>query len=265
MPQPDIVYTIRDEWSFISFTTDLRRIFAGHPEREDIFDRHKDPNLSSTREHPVLPRYRVRDQPARWLHIKLQVADEETSTTLVVRDDDVTVYGFMNQNGVWYHLFVGTGISLPPQYNSVLLAEWETRIIRLMDDRKSYMEILDSMRLGKTFAADAVRVLSRFPDVADGDNLRLSLEGLITMFCESARIYPIRDTIARGWKNGAGFTMQLVNYMRYWPIISYALLAWKEHGYDEWSGHRRLEDIGIRSAMDALNVVHLVHNDRLWD
>ena len=58
----ELVYTIGDEISFISFMTDLRRKLAEHPDSEDILGGHKDPNLSETGDHPVLAKQRADEQ-----------------------------------------------------------------------------------------------------------------------------------------------------------------------------------------------------------
>ncbi|CAL4995351.1 unnamed protein product [Urochloa decumbens] len=244
-----VVYPVGDELSFISFMMNLRRTLADHKDGEDILDRHHDSNISSTREHPLLAKNR-HDQPARWLHIKLEVAGEEA--TLLVRDDNMYCFGFMNQNGDCYELSNPEGWKLPSEYNAVPL-DWGG--------------ILDSARLGRTFAADAVRVLSRFagaPAEADGDDdarARLALVGLIVMVCEAARMNPLRDAIARGWNTGTEFTEQLMEYIGHWELISVALLDWKDGNYGKWTMDPRLAEItGINSPIDALKVIHLVRN-----
>ncbi|CAD6255302.1 unnamed protein product [Miscanthus lutarioriparius] len=106
-PPAGLSYTIDDQRSsFTEFIKDLRVILADHQDREDICDRHVDPNISSSRKHPLLPKPRA-EQPVRWIRIKLQlqvVEGEESSSsaTLLMRDDNVDVIGFINQSGVCY-------------------------------------------------------------------------------------------------------------------------------------------------------------------
>jgi hypothetical protein len=201
------------------------------------------------------------EKQPRWLEIKLQVAGEETSTTLAVGADSLKVIGFMNQNGNWYGLSPRRG--LPHNYKAQLLhwgKSWLGNYKNILDagNEEEVVKILDSARLGKTFAAKAVRVLSSYPDVADGDNPRLALVGLSVMVCDSARMNPLHDAVAAGWETGMGFTTQLLDYIENWEEISRALLVWKDHNYEAWIKDGRLERIEIKSPEEALDVVHLV-------
>ena len=83
-PPAELSYTVDDHRSsFTEFIKDLRVILADHQDREDIYDRHVDPNISSSRKHPLLPKPRA-EQPVRWIRIKLQlqvVEGEESSSS----------------------------------------------------------------------------------------------------------------------------------------------------------------------------------------
>ena len=205
MPQrrPDVSYIIGDEGGFSRFIDGLRNTVADHPSRrEDVLD-NLDP---SKRDHPVMiseePPVMISEEHLRWLEIKLQVQGEETSTTLAVGADSFKVIGFMNQNGNWYGIPRLRG--LPHNYKAQLLdwdPSWLGNYKNILDagNEEEVVKILDSARLGKTFAAKAVRVLSSYPDVADGDNPRLALVGLSVMVCDSARMNPLHDACARGW------------------------------------------------------------------
>ncbi|CAL4995358.1 unnamed protein product [Urochloa decumbens] len=271
-PQPDIreiSYTVGDEGEgFRRFITELRSLVADHPRRKDILEDHPDEELSSTRNHPVLA------MKGRLLRIKLQA--ETSSTTLLIGDHCLSIYGFMNQSGDWY----GLGYDLTmfaPGYDSIRL-DWDLDrgdIIRFCPDKNSMASILNdvndneevmnrlhSARLGKTFAEDAVRVLSHFaPGEAEGDDdasARLALADLIFMVCESAKMNPIRDAFAHGWSTGTGFTKQ---WLYHSELISVALLNWKDDKYCSWTMNpRHAKIIGIQSPIDALQVIHLVRN-----
>ena len=77
----------------------------------------------------------------------------------------------------------------------------------LNNKTKTVVDKLNSKRLGKTFAAEAVRVLSRFDDSAISSRgwiigkpekkARLAVVALMVMICDSARIKPVHDAIAR--------------------------------------------------------------------
>jgi hypothetical protein len=153
-----VVYTIGDELSFTEFIMALRRILADHPNREDILDEHPDfLNLSSTRQHPVLAKQCAR-QPKRWLHIKLQVEGKEAAcwTTLIMRDDNLYVCGFMNQQGV-YGLIDNDEKSkqmLPKKYcdKDVRRLKWTVQYKSILGagSQKEVINKLDCAHLGKT-------------------------------------------------------------------------------------------------------------------
>jgi len=149
---------------------------------------------------------------------------------------------------------------MPDQNKSVLL-DWGFSYPSILEARneEEVVKILDSARLGKTFAAHAVRVLSRYPDVADGDNPRLALVGLSVMVCESAKMNPLHKAIADDWETGAKFTTRLLYYIENWERLSRALLIWKDHSCNckAWIKDE-LERIGINSLDEALDVIHLV-------
>ncbi|KAK8447286.1 hypothetical protein SEVIR_8G041200v4 [Setaria viridis] len=185
-----------------------------------------------------------------------------SSATLFVQYNNLYCLGFMNQNQVCYELSNPEDWKLPSRFNAVPL-DWGITYDSILNVRDVKRK-LDSMRLGKNFAADAVRVLSRFsPDEADGDeaSAKQALAGLIVMVCESARMNPLHKTIADGWNTGAGFTKRLMAYIGHWELISIALLDWKDERYGRWTMDPRLADItGVKGPTDALDVIHLVRN-----
>ena len=94
----------------------------------------------------------------------------------------------------------------------------------LNNKTKTVVDKLNSKRLGKTFAAEAVRELSRFDN--SSEKSRLAVVGLMVMICDSARIKPVHDAIARDWNNtGAKLPKQLMYYVQNWLLISSALVA----------------------------------------
>ncbi|XP_066341270.1 60 kDa jasmonate-induced protein-like [Miscanthus floridulus] len=245
----EVAYIIRDEKSsFISFMEALRVKLAEHPDREDIMDLHTDANLKSTRSHPMLPKQRADgEQPARWIEVELQVvkdSEETTSTTLVIRDDNMDIMGFMNQNGAWYEL--GYQRMLPQEYRSKLLG-WGNSYKSILGVRKEE-EVMDRLmcaNLGKTFATHAVRLLSRFDPnvVADVYNLRLALVGLMFMISESAKMNPVHNAITRGWDTGKGFTKELmINYVWKYVEMSRRLREWKRRNYADPQPNSELLD-----------------------
>jgi hypothetical protein len=257
--QPDLSYTVGDDAKgFSTFIIELRRLVAEHPHCKDLLADH--PQLSSTHNHPVLPRKRVGDKkksqahmkPEMLFHIKLEAVDhgvETSSITLVIRDDNLDVIGFISKNGHCYELRGDDKADLPSEYGSESL-RW----------RQGGILLEDSTGLGKTFAADAVHVLSRFVNVAH-PKYRQALLVLMVMVRDSARIEPIRKAIADDWDNGTKLTEQLKDYRRNWLEISRALLDWRDHAYEGWPQNTGLEWIGIMNEEDALKAVPLVFND----
>ncbi|XP_066336712.1 uncharacterized protein [Miscanthus floridulus] len=249
-----VEYTIGDELSFTEFIMALRGILADHPDREDIFDRHHSSILSSTREHPVLAKQRA-EQPPRWIHVKLQaVKGEQTmSTTLIMRDDNLYVCGFMNQQGDSFELIENPDRSadiLPvDEYNPQRLS-WGVGYRSLLDfDTKGgLVRILVHVNLDQDFAMDAVHVLSCFPawvhDRKAMKSPRLALAGLILIVCESVSMNPIYNFFTSSWSRSRedytvfsdrkltqnlmhGYMLNLNKYGR----MSGQLLAWKSRRY----------------------------------
>ena len=237
-----VVYTVGDEMSFTEFIMALRGILAGHPDREDILDGHDYLNLSFTREHPVLPKVQDAEQPGRWLHIKLQVVEGEETfwTTLLMRDDNLYVLGFKNQQGDVYGLVDNrSSVSMLPGGLEAKTLRWSTKYRTMLGTNFSNAQAahkLAGAHLGHSFATWAVQVLSGYDPkhtyVKGDDHPTLALAGLIVMVCESARMNPLHDAIAGGWSNGTGFTEQLMNdYVWKYGDKSKVLLMWKRKKY----------------------------------
>jgi len=202
------------------------------------------------------------EQPGRWLHIKLQVVEGEETfwTTLLMRDDNLYVLGFMNQQGVVYELVDNKSsvTMLPGRYKAkhqVWSTKYRTMLGTNISNAKAAHELAGA-HLGHSFAMKAVRVLSRHPNYVEGDmNPRVALAGLILMVCESTRMNPLQDGIAGGWRNGTGFTEQLMNdYVWKYGDKSKVLLKWKRKKYDK---PESLPQHPIKELQD----IHLVLNN----
>ncbi|XP_066379277.1 uncharacterized protein [Miscanthus floridulus] len=240
-PEVEVEYTIGDN-RFNVLMMDLRCILADHPDHNDILLGHY-LNPYTTRRHPLLAKP-LAEKPARCIHIRLQEQDNETSsTTLVMRDDNVDVMGFRNKRGDWYEL--GYQRMLPQEYRSKLLG-WGNSYKSILGVRNAaeVIDILTSANLGKTFATRAVRVLSRFPAVADDDNPRLAVVGLMFVVSESARLNPVHNAIACGWNTGTGFTEKLMtDHVWKYVEMSRRLMHWKKGNYSEPQPTSELRDI----------------------
>ena len=76
--------------------------------------------------NPVLPKQQGGKQPERWIHIKLSAkkGGKESTTTLVIRDDNLYVKGFTGKDGKWFELCEDrepAGEKLPPEYKATKL------------------------------------------------------------------------------------------------------------------------------------------------
>ncbi|CAD6255294.1 unnamed protein product [Miscanthus lutarioriparius] len=267
MWQPDISYMVgNDAEGFSTFIIELRRLVTDHPRCRDLVANH--PDLSSRSNNKVLRKVNLtypdthRIQSESLFHIKLEAEAEEgvektSSIILVMRCDDLDVIGFINmQDRRAFCYEPGSRRELPGEYSSKLL-RW--------DYGRDREQILGPARLGKTFMAEAVRELSRFTDKGPSEKAKRSLVGLMIMVCDSARMNPVLQAIAGGWNNGTKFTKELMGYIKNWPVISGALLDWRDHAYQGWPQNSTLESMGITSADDALKLVPLVfnHPDRI--
>ncbi|KAL6600619.1 hypothetical protein ACP70R_045419 [Stipagrostis hirtigluma subsp. patula] len=234
---------------------------------QDILWGYTGTDLSSTGNHPVLATY----CPLEWhcIKIELQAVErkKQSSTTLAIEGQGCLGLGFKNQSGVWYNIEDKTGncnYGLPPHYNSVSL-HWGIHYTEIMK-APSWGELrsqLSTARLGKTFVMNAVRTLSRYPDIEDGDmNPRLALVGLIILVCESAKLNPLCKTFEDNWNNGAEFTQPMVDYIVNWKSMSKMLLYWRNLAYRVWPQSLIPKPlIKISSPKKALHVVHLVFDD----
>jgi hypothetical protein len=246
-----VVYTIGDELSHTGFIMALRRVVADHPDHEDILDRHGNSIHSSTREHPVLAKQRA-EQPARWIHVKLQAVKEEETfwTTLLMRDDNLYVCGFINQQGVVYELIENpdrcADILPVDEYNPRRLS-WgvDYRSLLDADTEDDLLTRLERLEMGHKFAMDAVCVLSGFPGWVDGKmNPRVALAGLMFMVCESARMNRVNTFFARLWYDNECFNHNLLrDYVFSYRRTSHQLLMWKSKGYDNPCPMSELLDI----------------------
>jgi hypothetical protein len=277
------VYTIGDDvMSYTEFIMTLRRILADHPDREDILDGHDLLNLCSTQEHPLLAKMRSVQQGARWLHVRLQVAEDEQmlSATLVMRCEDLYVPGFFNQYGVLFKLREDedSSVSLIPEgyhndnrdlkwgvsYPSILKVESSNQNGKEQSAGKIVAQ-LRAKKLGSSLAKQSVSMLSRYTGGDDYPS-REALAYLLIMVCESARMNPLHDSIAAGWSKGTEFTKQMLeDYVWNYSDMSEHLTTWKSEGYakrKEWKSRRGTasQDKEETHPISQLQAIYLVHS-----
>lgn len=269
-----VCQNIADKRKFARCIDELRGELAMG--RQDVLEHYPGSQLPShcTKDsHPVL----TAEPGPRRIHVELQavtmgdgVVGESATTTLAIRGDNCYGVGFMNQSGIWYDLGRRRGGNkvLAAKYNSVLL-DWggiSYKDILGVDDWGEVEKKLDpaKKKLGEGFASDAVRILSRYPDVEEDESPRLALAGIILMVCESAKLNTVYKYFAGIDDDGS----MLMNHIRDWDEISRALLYWRDHDYrsDKWRNHVRRTSAVLESLSDpledALPVLHLVFNYR---
>lgn len=235
----------------------------------------------SKRKRPILPEPDYFGEAERCVHIELQAgADEETwSTTLAVRDDNCSGVGFMNQSEVWYELgymwgdFVWTDKILPAEYNSVFLG-WGVRYNQILEPSNLNQILVELNNAGqrKDFVMNAVRTLSRYPDVEDGMNPKIAVVALMIVSCESAKLDFLHKSIETDWGTKVAFTEEMMapatskkmkHYILAWEEMSRTLLHWKYHFYRKWpQSSKQLKRISITSQILALEAIHLVLSRR---
>lgn len=144
-----------------------------------------------------------------------------------MRDDSLDVKGFINQYG-GYCDDIGKPVSeRHPSSSGYNKIDWGHGSMVTPKGQVQVQNTLGSAKLGETFAAHAVRMLSSYPLPSGSGNPDMALLGLIVMVCDSARMGPVHDAIARNWNNGTELTEELKNYRQNWVEISGALLDWK--------------------------------------
>lgn len=249
------------------FIKELREKLADHScgDKEEV--------ASGSLSRPVLPKQQCEKQPDRWIHIMLSLKSregrEESTTTLVMRDDNLYVKGFTGKGGKWFELCGRDETEeemLPEEYGATRLEGWDLTYSGIMGlkDMHQADKTLESMRLGKDLAVRAVRRLSRYPDAYNNDKnpMRLGLAGLIVMVCEAARMVPFLDHFAQGggdaiagWNTGKGLTPQLIDFSHNWKNLSAGLLKWRDGGDKEWNSI-----CGLPTGEHGLKCVYLVLN-----
>jgi len=252
----ELVWTIGDGNKFTELIKQLRDICA-----KSTLRRGKRSLLIKRRE----------EAPPEWVHIKLELEGEETSSiTLAIRDDVLFGAGFMNQAGVWYSLISpDTDIKLlGEQYNSVSLGWGRTYNQLVEPSGQTLKEAIES--LDKDFVKAAVRTLSRYPDVEDGEKPSLALAGLSVVFCESAIWEPLKEHLKYVWEmkeddpKRKSIKEPLEEYIQKWFAISCALLSWNASG--KWNPPEPTGDgsttllASIKNEQDALKHIRLVYN-----
>ena len=185
-------------------------------------------------------------------------------TTLIMRDDNLYVCGFMNQQGDSFELIENPDRSadiLPvDEYNPQRLS-WGVgyRSLLDVDTEGGLVRILAHVNWGQDFAMDAVHVLSCFPAwVDDRISPRLALAGLILIVCESARMNPIYNFFTSSWSRSTVFSdreltqdLMLDYVLNKYGRMSRQLLAWKSRRYAN------------PYPISLLRDIYLVLNDRL--
>ncbi|KAL6658375.1 hypothetical protein ACP70R_003961 [Stipagrostis hirtigluma subsp. patula] len=259
-----LLFFQHDHFGYTNLINNVRRELAeANPSREKVLDGDKDV-LLDTFSHLVLTK--PDEEQASWIHI--WVLDKESWSALAIRRDDLSVGGFINQCEVWYSLTGRDGSKmLGTEYNFVPLGwPWGSSYQDLLDVSNSEAAVkkLDFMRPGKEILMDALRVLSRYPDVEDGEDPRVALVHLMIIFCWSACLEPLLEYFENCWDTWPEeeFSERLMDYIDNWHVMSETLLRWKKTG--KWSptdvDQPKLKWIEINNEEDALKVLRLVYN-----
>uniref|UniRef100_A0A0D3HIM2 rRNA N-glycosidase n=1 Tax=Oryza barthii TaxID=65489 RepID=A0A0D3HIM2_9ORYZ len=245
----DVEFNVRTG-NYPEFMNNLRDRLAEHPDLDDVYAG-----------CPVLAMQRCPKQPARWMYINL-VGNGDDRATLAVRDDNVSLVGFRNLKGQWFHMgFSGMSKPILPEPSTFLGCDGSYPSLlggRDEDDVKNML--VNDIDLRQVVLLDAVHKLSGYaqppgPNGAADDDTKLDLVHLTVAFCEAARMALHYDAV-NAFDRQISLNERQVDYLRNWWLMSRALLQ------DEtapWP--RRLSsETGINDDEQARRVVLLVLN-----
>lgn len=262
--EPKIVYVHYNvvEECYGQFIEKLRNKLADHPNASNVFVG-----------HPVLAK-QTSKHPARWIFINLYLAtgeNEEMTTTLAIRDDNLYLKAFRNKDEEWYELGKKENNKklMHPKYNSIFLECGDNygSLVGGDNDFEQVKRNLSQLELGKVSMENAVSKLALYnqpPDngVDDVDpTLKQDLAQLIVMVCEPARMTKHYLTVKNAWDRD--HTSQIneleVYYLWNWGNMSGALLACiRDKGYTWPTEEYFYGKPQIKNKDEALQVVHLV-------
>ncbi|CAO2198301.1 unnamed protein product [Urochloa humidicola] len=276
-------YTIGDQNGYRKFIEELREMLCSeYIEYDDDKGKHV--------KKPVLPGQQRKKQP-EWIHIDITAKEgtRTSSTTLVMRTDNLYVKGFKNHEEKWFEFCEPEkkdeksqkekndeeksqqekkdkeNSNLPAEYDAEKLVfnsesdNTSTDVIYSsilgLSDAQQVKRTLKTTRLGKALAERAVGRLSSYQNNMNNDNtVRLGLAGLIVMICEAARTDPFLQHLEGAWDQGMGLKEEkLFVCMWYWGAMSAALRKRNFNPYRQW-------DCGVATPEQAIDYVHLVLN-----
>lgn len=273
--EPDVKWIVDDDaQAFTDHVKQLRKKVAMGNDDEHVLESYT--GTDDLKDRPILakPGHNFRVEAERCVYIELQAKIKEDpeiwSTTLAVRNDNCSGVGFMNKSKVWYDLGYMSDDGwrnniLPAEHNSVFLG-WKVgynQILQASDWRKELNKAAGQIFITK-FVMNAVRTLSRYPDVQDDDmNPRIAVVALMIVSCESAKLEFLHKSFEAHWgANKVEFvTEDMKDHVSAWEEMSRTLMHWKYHFYRSWpETSKMLKQINITSQGLALDAVHLVLN-----
>ncbi|KAM0840941.1 hypothetical protein ACQ4PT_059339 [Festuca glaucescens] len=244
---PEIVNVncILDDFNGYQMCIDeLRQALRDHPQHEEYVLAHG----SLIRDHPLLPE-REAEQPKRWMYVNF-ILQNTRKITLAIRDDDVYVVGFSNQNGRWYELGINNGTNEPFLTMSTFLG-CDVQYASILAGRS-----VTNVTLGQRCAIDAVHRLSSYNADGVADNAtRRHFASLIVMISEASRMIEHYNKVTLGWLTEPSPQLgdRLHILLHNWEGMSSAML---ERG----DFCPVVQNMGITDLKSAKLVVHLLRN-----
>lgn len=279
LPEPDFTVVIHenDPDPFQQIAQGVKEWLANHDAAEDILvgDKANAENIDDFEAlqllgpHPLLERQMKDVAPLRWLHIKLQLADNADDwLRFILRADNLYAKGFANQpNGLSLSCFEITEVAVhgevsrcppmfPAGYNAVAL-DWDLKYHQMLSCEKEDTVIVQMLRQlwdQPNFLVNAIKFWSSHDPTDESQKIvaRRILAAIIFKLCEFLRMKMNFDT------------PRLMKKVWRWGDVCKDLRRWKERGYtnDNSTNHWRLRLtlIGIMGPRHALELVSLVLN-----
>lgn len=281
LPQPDFTISIQaNEANPFDYVADkmqaIKDWLADHPDAEDILvGQHANEEtipdferLQSMWSHPLLEKQMNAHAPIRWVHIKLELAEDPSNwVRLVLRADNFYCNGLVNRpDGVNLQAFEFTEETVQgqdssehkvlfPQNWKPILLPWNLKYHQLLGCENNEACIFQNLRAmadNPEFFTEAIQYWS-FCDPRNGDQAgeaKRKIAGIIFRLCEFIRMKMNTDTPS------------LMKKVWSWGDISKELRKWKRNKYtakDKWS--IKLADCQCNGPQDALELLSIVLND----
>jgi hypothetical protein len=193
------------------------------------------------------------------------VGSNNQETTVAIRDDNVYLFGFRNNERQWYEFgYSGKSIAMLNQQQSTFL-ECDIDYGCIVGGAMNLVKL----PLGQRFACDAISRLSSYKQdpvgEANDETIRRDLASLMVMICEATRMNDLYSTVEDGWyrQGGRKINTTQVRYIWNWGHMSHELLRWNQLPPATQANFNfpiNLVRIGVKGPGTALKIVKMLLN-----